>query len=257
MDKANNEVKYRIGAVRRAFSSREAFIKAIETKESATERLEHRNHWKNEDLDISPPEHWTWAWWDYAGFWWSYGSYFQTQIWSLGALTRWRIFARCMESGFITSHYWFDVLERSLCWYDSCMLWAIGVILHSRLASTYHFGFPVESRIPWGLKASYFPVLIRVVTCTICVGVSLIQGGYFVAVCLRCIFGHKFTDIPNHIPGSAGINIQQIIGLILIWFGTLPLLSVPIPKVRHIFVIKSFILPPITIGLFIYCILQG
>jgi NCS1 family nucleobase:cation symporter-1 len=115
----------------------------------------------------------------------------------------------------------------------------------------------VESRIPWGLRAAYFPVLIRVVTCTIWVGVSLIQGGYFVAVCLRCIFGHHFSDIPNHIPASAGINIQQMIGLIVIWFGSLPLLSVPIPRIRHIFSIKSVILPPITVGLFIYCMLQG
>jgi NCS1 family nucleobase:cation symporter-1 len=136
-------------------------------------------------------------------------------------------------------------------------LGAIGVILHSRSASTYHFGFPVESRIPWGLRAAYFPVLIRVVTCTIWVGVSLIQGGYFVAVCLRCIFGHHFSDIPNHIPASAGINIQQMIGLIVIWFGSLPLLSVPIPRIRHIFSVKSVILPPITVGLFIYCMLQG
>lgn len=144
-----------------------------------------------------------------------------------------------------------------ICVFIGYSLGALGVVLHSRSASTYHFGFPVASRIPWGLRAAYFPVLIRVVTCTIWVGVSLIQGGYFVAVCLRCIFGHNFTDIPNHIPASAGINIQQMIGLIVIWFGSLPLLSVPIPKIRRIFSIKSFVVPPVTIGLFIFCMLQG
>jgi len=58
-------VARRVSAVQKAFSSREAFIKAIETKESAEGRQDHRNPWKNEDLDISPPSHWTWAWYDY------------------------------------------------------------------------------------------------------------------------------------------------------------------------------------------------
>lgn len=38
---------------------------------------------------------------------------------------------------------------------------------------------------------------------------------------------------------------------------TLPLLSVPIPKVRLLFTIKSAVLPPIVIGLFIFCMLQA
>lgn len=57
-----------------ALQSRESLLKFLETKESST-RTEsgHRNIWKNEDLDISPPSDWTWAWYDYAAFWWSYG----------------------------------------------------------------------------------------------------------------------------------------------------------------------------------------
>ena len=63
----------RIKSFKAAFASKEAFLAAIETKESAEGRLENRNPWTNEDLDISPKSHWTWGWWDYAAFWWSYG----------------------------------------------------------------------------------------------------------------------------------------------------------------------------------------
>lgn len=38
---------------------------------------------------------------------------------------------------------------------------------------------------------------------------------------------------------------------------TLPLLSVPIPKVRVLFTIKSVALPPVVIGLFVFCMLQS
>ncbi len=60
MDKINNGVTHRIAAARGISYSREPLIKAIET-ESATKRLEHRNHWNNEDLDISPQEYLTWV----------------------------------------------------------------------------------------------------------------------------------------------------------------------------------------------------
>lgn len=63
----------RLNKVRAVFSSPSNFVAAVETKESARGRLECRNPWSNEDLDISPKKDWTWAWWDYAAFWWSYG----------------------------------------------------------------------------------------------------------------------------------------------------------------------------------------
>ncbi|RDW85553.1 hypothetical protein BP5796_03878 [Coleophoma crateriformis] len=240
MSKFQQGLSRRVNAVRAAFESKDAFIKAIETSESAVGRLEERNPYRNEDLDISPPAHWTWAWYDYAAFWWAYG--FSPGVWSVGS---------SLISVGLTS--W----QALICVFIGYSLGALGVVLHSRSAATYHFGFPVESRIPWGLRAAYFPVLVRVMTATIWVGISLTQGGYFVAVLLRCIFGHRFSDIPNHIPTSAGITTQQLIGLVIIWFGSLPLLSVPIPKVRRIFSVKSIILPPVTIGLFAYCMWKG
>lgn len=73
----------KLSALKTAFSSKEALITFLETKESAQGQLEHRNPWSNADLDISPPEDWTWTWRSYAAFWWSYG--FSTGVWSVGS----------------------------------------------------------------------------------------------------------------------------------------------------------------------------
>jgi len=69
--------------VQSAFESRSAFLAAIETKESRLHSLGNRNPWTNADLDISPPQDWTWTWRNYAAFWWSYG--FSTGVWSVGS----------------------------------------------------------------------------------------------------------------------------------------------------------------------------
>lgn len=70
-------------ATKRAFPSRENFVRALEVDETAHGRTEERSFWKNEDLDLTPPSQWTWGWYDYPAFWWSYG--FSVGVWSVGS----------------------------------------------------------------------------------------------------------------------------------------------------------------------------
>lgn len=70
-------------AVAQAFSSREAFVKAVETRTDVGDGETERTRWKNEDLDVSPPEHRTWTYFDYAGFWAAYGV--SPGTWSVGS----------------------------------------------------------------------------------------------------------------------------------------------------------------------------
>lgn len=69
-------IQVRANAFKAGFANKDAFLAMVETKESAQNRLQNRNPWTNEDLDISPRKDWTWGWWDYAAFWWSYGEFF-------------------------------------------------------------------------------------------------------------------------------------------------------------------------------------
>lgn len=129
--------------------------------------------------------------------------------------------------------------------------------MHSRSAAVYHFGFPVASRVSWGMYGGLFPVFVRTLVGTVWNGIQLIQGGYFTSVLLACIIGKPFLNMHNPIPASADITIQQLIGLLLFFFGTLPLLSVPVTKVKVVFMVKSVVLPPVVIGLFVFCMLKG
>lgn len=87
----------------RAFESPQQFLKALETKETAYGHTQERTFFKNEDLDLTPRSQWTWAWYDYAAFWWSYGmlldrspSGLKSQVDRLMTLDS-RILGRCVE----------------------------------------------------------------------------------------------------------------------------------------------------------------
>lgn len=72
--KCGEKLQEKKAATQRAFSSRENFIHALETDTTAHGNTEERTIWKNEDLDLSPPKAWTWEYYDFAAFWWSYGT---------------------------------------------------------------------------------------------------------------------------------------------------------------------------------------
>jgi nucleobase:cation symporter-1, NCS1 family len=62
VSKCGEKLHERSVATKRAFSSRENFIRALETDETACGRESERTIWKNEDLDLTPPKGWTWGW---------------------------------------------------------------------------------------------------------------------------------------------------------------------------------------------------
>jgi NCS1 family nucleobase:cation symporter-1 len=140
-----SSISKRIAKVKNALSSREAFIKAIEVRSDRDNAEHERNPWKNEDLAISPPEDRTWSWYSYAAFWCVYG--INPGTWNVG-------------SALITTGL--QPWQAVICIFFGYFFGAVGVVLHSRSASVYHFGFPVESRMPWGLRGSYFPIILRV-----------------------------------------------------------------------------------------------
>lgn len=257
-------IREREAAIKHAFSSREAFLRTIETKESADGRLTERNALTNQDLDISPQKDWTWRWYNYATFWWSYG--FSTGVWSgksTPSAASVHSFTKCVyltlpnvagSSLIAIGLTWWQAI---ICVFIAHTLGAIGMAMHSRSAAVYHFGFPVSQRVPWGILGAFFPVLVRVLIGTIWVGVQIAQGGFFTAVLLRAIFGHKFSDLRNTIPKTSEITVQQLIGVILFWVLTLPLLAVPVPKIRFLYTLKSFVLPPVVIGLFVFCVVEA
>jgi NCS1 family nucleobase:cation symporter-1 len=137
------------------------------------------------------------------------------------------------------------------------MLGAIAIAWHSRIGAKWHFGFPVESHVMWGMYGSFFPIVIRLLVGQIWTAVLMMQGGYFLSILFRCIFGSAWHDMKNTIPESQGVTVQQIVGFILYTIITAPLLLLRPHHMRRLYTIKSFVLPPVAIGLFAFSIVQS
>lgn len=71
-----------------------------------------------------------------------------------------------------------------------------------------------------------------------------------------CIFGHKFTDIPNHIPQSVGITTSGMLAFFLFWYVHFPFCAFRPYQLRGFFWYKSIIVLPAVWGLFIFCMVN-
>ena len=107
------------------------------------------------------------------------------------------------------------------------------------------------------MYGSFFPIVIRLLVGQIWTAVLMMQGGYFLSIFLRCIFGHHWDDLTNTIPKSQGVSVQQLIGFVLFAIVTAPFLALRPHQMRRLYTIKSFVLPPVAISLFAWCIVQG
>ena len=70
---------------------------------------------------------------------------------------------------------------------------------------------------------------------------------------LRAVFGHYYTDIPNHIPESVGITSAGMLAFFLFWLVHLPLTFFRPYRLRSFFWFKTIVMVPAIFGLFIFC----
>lgn len=73
---------------------------------------------------------------------------------------------------------------------------------------------------------------------------------------LRAVFGHNYTDIPNHIPESVGITSAGMLAFFLFWLLHLPLTFFRPYRLREFFWFKAIVMLPAIWGLFIFCMVN-
>lgn len=223
-----------------AFRSRQGFKNFIQTHDTTLDQHGHpgtTQTWSNEDLDPTPPEKRTWRWWNFVTFYLglSFGN------WTLGStmigigLNWWQSILVIFASQFISS---------------------VAMFFNSRCASVYHIGYPVVARSVFGMWGSYYFVGARAALAVIWYGVQLFSGASFMANILRCIFGHLYTDIPNHIPASVGITTSGMLAFFLFWLVHFPFCAFRPYQLRGFFWFKSIIVLPAVWGLFIFCMVN-
>ncbi|KAL7421102.1 hypothetical protein Q5752_003986 [Cryptotrichosporon argae] len=188
----------------------------------------------NEDLVPSPPTRWTWNEWSYLAYWWS-------EAW---AVSTWSVASSMVALGM-------SVGDALLVQLFACILSAVVIVFNGFAAERYHIGYPVLSRVTYGIFGSYFFVLLRSILGIIWGGVQLYFEGVFIAIMLSCIFP-SFKNMDNTIPVSQGISTQNMIGFFLAFVFTIPFMAIHTQKLRYVFYVKSFLLPVVGMGIVIW-----
>ncbi|KAG2733907.1 hypothetical protein G9P44_003432 [Scheffersomyces stipitis] len=214
--------------------------KWIAVEDTSTERGEDQIR-SNEDLDPTPSDRRTWKMYNYILIWAQ--SAFNVNEWNTGASL---MKASGLPYGQTIGSAIFSIFVA-----------VIFTIANARAGSTYHIGYPTLARATFGVYGAYFFVAARGFVAIIWFSVQSYYGSMCLDVALRCMFGHKWLDMKNHLPASADVQSRILLAFFLFWLIQFPLMFVHPRQIRHFFTVKSFVLPCATIGLLIFCVKKG
>ena len=136
----------------------------------------------------------------------------------------------------------------------------IFICLTGRIGATYHISFPVVNRASFGIWGSLWPVLNRSVMACVWYGVQSWIGGNCVFLMIRAIWPSwdSYRDGRNNtMPAGSGTNTADFVSFFLFWVGSLPFLWFPVHKIRHLFTVKSYVVPVAGIAFFIWSIVRA
>ncbi|KAJ5605509.1 Permease cytosine/purine uracil thiamine allantoin [Penicillium lagena] len=234
-------IRQRATRVRQIFSSPRTIVEAIRIeKEESDEDAGLFTSWSNKDLDPSPPWQRTWTPWSFFAFQFSIA--FSPTTYNVGA------------SLFAVGLSWWIILISSfiVSFMVAAMLW-----LNARGASRYHVGYPVFVRMSAGIYGSLIFVFVRGVVAVLYMSIQTLYASYFVNVMLRCIFGYKWTQIPNHLPPAAGITSAELTSFLILWLLQFPFAFVHPSKMTMVFKAKSVLAPIGLIGTMIWALVTS
>ncbi|KAI9807843.1 MAG: hypothetical protein M1825_005148 [Sarcosagium campestre] len=169
----------------------------------------HNTLWCNRDLIPIPPERRTWTWVGYFGYWIIAGV--NPTAWAAGS--------SLLALGLSVGQAMGTVVGASL------FIAILSVVL-GWMGSHHYIGFTVLSRASWGILGSFWPILNRVVTGTVWMGIQLYWGGQATVIILSAIIGPKFAYMKNTLPESANVTTQNLVGFFIFLFIFAPTLLV-------------------------------
>ncbi|KAI2613720.1 NCS1 nucleoside transporter family protein-like protein [Hypoxylon fragiforme] len=193
---------------------------------------EQTDKWSNRDLIPLPPSRRTWGWFHYFGYWtlsslnianWQTPNSFLTQGLSVAQALGIIIVGRALIVMFSTLIAWCGI--------------------------KWHIGFTIQNRFTWGMRASYIPLLQRILLNFIWNAVQVWNGGRLAAVCITAIWP-SFARMRNFLPESFPATGDEFVGFIIIWVLSTPLLWIPPEKFKIPFLVTS-----IYTGLGMLCIM--
>ena len=109
--------------------------------------------------------------------------------------------------------------------------------------SHQHLGFTVLCRSSWGMRGGFWPVLNRIMTAVIWLGIQMYWGGQAIKIILGAIIGPSFVHLRNTLPSSANVDTASLISFFVFIIIFLPSLMVPPEKLQWPLRVSSILLP--------------
>ena len=67
----------------------------------------------------------------------------------------------------------------------------------------------------------------------------------------------KYEDLPNSMSPGSGTVTRDYVSFFLFWVCSLPAIWFPVHKIRHLFTVKAFFVPPAGVAFFIWAIVKA
>ncbi|KAF3941243.1 hypothetical protein ABW19_dt0208333 [Dactylella cylindrospora] len=218
-----------------------AFLKKIEVDNE--EGLTNRQLFLlNEDLKPVEPARRKWQWFNFVFFWIS--DSFNVNTWMIGAST---------------------IVGFGLNWWQAWLTVWVGyfiagcfICLTGRIGAVYHISFPVVARSSFGIWGSLWPVFNRAAMACIWYGVQAWIGGTCVYLMIRSIW-NSWDNIPDSIwPGGTSLlNTRDFASFFIFWLCSLPAIWFPVHQIRHLFTVKSYVVPVAGIAFLVWSLVRA
>ncbi|PMD23628.1 hypothetical protein NA56DRAFT_656899 [Hyaloscypha hepaticicola] len=197
----------------------------------------------NFDLKPVEPERRQWGPWNFAGFW--IADSFNINTWMISSSMI------IVSNGAGGLSWW----QSWLCVWIGYAIAACFVVMTGRIGATYHISFPVLSRASFGIWGALWPVFNRAAMACIWYGVQAWIGGECVTLMISAVWP-SYTRLPNGIPNS-GTTTKDFLSFFIFWLCSLPAIWFPVHQIRHLFTVKSFVVPTAGISFFIWAVVRA
>ncbi|KAL2267396.1 hypothetical protein VTJ83DRAFT_4673 [Remersonia thermophila] len=182
-----------------------------------------------------------WGPWNFVGFW----------IADSFNISTWMISGSMIVAGLSWWQSW-------ICVWVGYFIAGFFICLTGRIGAVYHIGFPVVGRSSFGIWGSLWPVLNRTAMACVWYGVQTYIGGHCVYLMIRSIWKSWDREtIPNTFPPDSGTTTADFVSFFIFWFCSLPAIWFPVHQIRHLFTVKSYVVPCAGVAFLIWAVARA
>lgn len=193
----------------------------------------------NEDLKPVEVARRVWGPWNFVGFW--VADCFNINTWMIGS------------SMVVAGLNWWQAW---LCVWIGYSVAGAFVVMTGRIGAVYHISYPVVSRSSFGIWGGLWPVFNRTAMACVWYGVQAYIGGNCVYVMIRAIW-KNWGDVPNTFASDSGTDTPHFVSFFLFWLFSLPAIWFPVHQIRHLFTVKSYVVPVAGIAFLIWTVVRA